>query len=363
MKQKVLIAGASGVVGFAAAKHFAQQPGWQVVAVSRRPPRGLSGVELLSVDLADRERCHAVFSRLGDVTHVVYAALYEKPGLVPGWFETDQMQRNLEMLANLLDPLAAAAELRHVSLLQGTKAYGCHLGGMAIPGRERAPRHAHENFYWLQEDYLRDKQQGRPWQWTILRPQIVFGEAFGSNMNPVPAFGVYAALLKHAGLPLHFPGGAPIVAEAVDADLLARALDWAASSPEHGNQIFNVTNGDVMTMRGLWPTLAEATGMRLGDDVPMSLAVEMPKRQAAWEQIVRRFELASPPRLEDFVGQSFIYADLICGHGVSQAPPPMLVSTVKIRQAGFHDCVDSEDMLRRWIDSFQRQRYLPPREW
>jgi hypothetical protein len=53
----VLIAGLSGLVGFAAAKHSATLPGWKERAVSRRTPEGLDGVEFLSVHLTDRARC------------------------------------------------------------------------------------------------------------------------------------------------------------------------------------------------------------------------------------------------------------------------------------------------------------------
>ena len=42
-----------------------------------------------------------------------------------------------------------------------------------------------------------------------LRPQIIFGESFGSPMNLIPAIGTYAALLKEDGLPLFYPGGTP----------------------------------------------------------------------------------------------------------------------------------------------------------
>ena len=38
-KHRILIAGASGVVGAAAVEHFASLPDWQVVALSRRPVR------------------------------------------------------------------------------------------------------------------------------------------------------------------------------------------------------------------------------------------------------------------------------------------------------------------------------------
>ena len=36
-----------------------------------------------------------------------------------------------------------------------------------IPARERAARDDHENFYWLQEDYLRAKAADQGFTWTI----------------------------------------------------------------------------------------------------------------------------------------------------------------------------------------------------
>ena len=169
------------------------------------------------------------------------------------------------MLRNLFDPLESKAKkLRHVSLLQGTKAYGAHLAPIPIPARERAPRHPHENFYWLQEDYLREKQTGKKWNFTILRPQIVMGEAIGGNLSLIPPLGVYAALLREEGSPLYFPGGDPSVFELVDADLLARSMEWAATTEAARNETFNITNGDVATWQDLWPVVADALGMKVG---------------------------------------------------------------------------------------------------
>jgi nucleoside-diphosphate-sugar epimerase len=359
---KVLVAGASGLVGFAAVKHFMQLPGWEVVGISRRIPIGLESATILSVDLLDQERCAEVFGAMKDVTHLVYAALYEKPGLIAGWRERDQMETNLSMLRNLFEPLASAAKgLTHVTLLQGTKAYGSHIEPVPVPARERSPRHQHENFYWLQEDYLRAKQTQASWHWTILRPQVIFGESMGSHMNPIPAIGVYAALLKEAGLPLAYPGGPPRIFEAVDADLLARACAWAATSPACKNEIFNVNNGEPFEWRTVWPAIADALGMEVGPPRPMSLAEEMPKRQSEWAAIVRKYGLRSPESLEEFVGQSFIYADRGFAYWEKTSSPPTLVSTIKARQAGFHDCVDTEEMFRRLFRRFQELRWLPPR--
>ncbi len=50
------------------------------------------------------------------------------------------MQTNLAMMRNLMDPLLErAAGLRHVSVLQGTKAYGAHVHRLKVPAREDSP--------------------------------------------------------------------------------------------------------------------------------------------------------------------------------------------------------------------------------
>ena len=63
------------------------------------------------------------------------------------------------------------------------------------------------------------------------------------------------------------------------------------------------------------------------------------------------------------MGQSFTYADMLFGAGTdpaAPAPTPALVSTIKLRQAGFGDCVDTEDMFRRLFARMQARRLLPP---
>ncbi|HYL38071.1 MAG TPA: SDR family oxidoreductase [Bryobacteraceae bacterium] len=364
-KQKILVAGASGLVGYGAVRLFGKLPDWEVLAVSRRAPSPIESVKFLSVDLLDAARCREIFGQMSDVTHLAYAALSEKPGIFAGWVDRAQMDVNLEMLRNLFDPLEAAAKnLRHVSLLQGTKAYGGHTGAMVpIPARECAPRHPHENFYWLQEDYLRAKQAGKTWCFTILRPQIVIGEAIGGNLSLIPPLGVYAALLREEGSPLYFPGVNPSVFELVDTDLLARSMEWSATSESARNETFNITNGDVATWQDLWPVIADTFGMEPGPTKPLSLAEELPKRQADWAAIVKKYNLAAPADLKAYLGESHYFADACFGYhkegGESRRSRPSLVSTIKVRQAGFHDCIDSADMLRKWIRQFQQHRLLP----
>ena len=105
MAQKtVLIAGATGVVGRAALEHFAQLPEWRVVSVSRRRPDGAPAhrTRHLSVDLTDPKACTDAVTSIGEITHVVYAALFEKPGLVKGWREPDQISSKVPLTTLLL---------------------------------------------------------------------------------------------------------------------------------------------------------------------------------------------------------------------------------------------------------------------
>jgi energy-coupling factor transporter ATP-binding protein EcfA2 len=181
----------------------------------------------------------------------------------------------------------------------------------------------------------------------------------GSATNLIPAIGTYAALLKSDGRPLFYPGGTPNLMEAVDADLLARAITWAGHAPPARDQAFNITNGDVFVWRSVWPAIADALGMQPGGDAPLSLAREMPSREQDWERIRAKYWLVSPA-LADFVGLSFQYADSCFGYDDERRGDPALVSTVKLRQAGIREFIDTEVMLRKWFRIFQEKRYLPP---
>jgi len=358
----ILIVGASGVIGEAALGHFASATDWDAIALSRRTPEPVANRNFrhVSVDLTDPRACHEACTKLHDVTHVVYAAVAEKPGLLAGWSDTNQMEINLSMLKNLIDPLCGAAPgLRHVTLLQGTKAYGVHVGHqMLVPARERAPRVVHENFYWLQEDYLRAKAQVRGFAWTIFRPQVLVGAAWGAAMNPLLALGAYATLRREEGRPFSYPGGEFQLIELVDAALLAEAFQWAAESANAAGETFNITNGDVFSWRDAWPALAAAFGVELGPDEPMRLVDYLVPRAQLWDRIVQR-EGLRPIGLLRLLGESHHYADILLRMDARSISRPNLLSTIKLRQTGFAACRDSEEAVVRWIHEMQHRRLIP----
>ncbi|HET6795232.1 MAG TPA: SDR family oxidoreductase [Acidimicrobiales bacterium] len=361
MAETVLVAGASGLVGAACVDAFLEG-GDEVIAVSRRRPEVFSERPFrhLPVDLRDGEACRSAFSGLGRVTRVVYAAVHELPGLIPGWVSQEQMETNLAMLRNLMGPLeAAAGGLRHVALMQGTKAYGAHLHPIRVPARERQGRDDHANFYWLQEDDVRERAEAGGWKWTIMRPQLVVGPTYGVVMNLPPVIGAFAALCRATGRPFGFPGGADWVWEAADVRLVASAIRWSGDAPAAADQHFNLTNGEVFSWRDMWPALADALGVEPGPDEPVRMADFLPAHAGVWDEVVRRHGLR-PLSMAELLGESHHYADLCFAYGAEQPPPPTYLSTVKIRQAGFGDSYDTEESFVHWLRVLVDRKVLPP---
>lgn len=358
MTNKVLVVGASGLLGVAAIEKFLSA-GRQVIGVSRRKPELVSGsnIEFLSVDLQDREAARAAFEPLTDVTHICYTALHEQPELVAGWSNEQQVATNNAMLRNVVEPtLLNNTNFQHISIVQGTKIYGVHLHPIPIPARERDARHDHPNFFFDQEDYVREMSSKHGFAYTALRPQLVTGPTPGT-LNVVPAIGVYAAIQREKGEPFAFTGGPSFVWEAADADLVADAMVWAAHSPLAANEAFNVTNGDVFEWRNVWPALANTLGVDAGADTPMSLAAYLADHSELWDRIVAKYGLR-PLRLRELVGQGDQHADFAFAYGAPEGPRAF-VSTIKLRQAGFTTTVDTEDTFRNALRSLIDRQFLP----
>ncbi|GGO91850.1 SDR family oxidoreductase [Wenjunlia tyrosinilytica] len=345
----VLVAGAGGVIGRHAAAQYALQPGRLVRGVSRRTPQDATW-EHLPVDLADRGAARAGLAAAGDTTHLVFAAYSEQGTL------GEQIAPNVALLDHTLDALdAAGAPLRHVTLYQGGKAYGAHLGHFKTPAREDDPRLLGPNFYYDQEDLLRQVAEERGFTFTILRPEGVVGYAVGNPMNLLMVIGVYASICRELGLPLRFPGSHAAydaLYQVTDAELLARATVWAGDSPAAAGETFNVTNGDQFRWRHVWPSVARHFAMPLAEPQPLSLSEHMADKEEVWHRLAKRHGLRPTP-WRDLVGWGF-------GDFLFHADFDNVSSTVKIRQAGFGDCYDSEQRFLGLFDRLAAQRILPP---
>ena len=81
------------------------------------------------------------------------------------------LQRSARHYADLRPVLGLTEYQPHVTLMQGGKAYGVHLGPLKrVPLKESDGRTMPPNFYYDQEDLVRERQAGKRWTWTALRP-------------------------------------------------------------------------------------------------------------------------------------------------------------------------------------------------
>jgi nucleoside-diphosphate-sugar epimerase len=358
MEPVVLVVGASGLIGTAAAaEHLAH--GHRVVAMSRRPPQlpPSDRLQHVAADLLDADAVASALSAVEHVDAVVYAAAFEKPGLVAGWSDPEQMRTNLAMLRTVLTALAADPPA-HVTLLQGTKAYGVHLHRIPLPARERHPRDPHPNFYWLQEDFLREYAAQHDTRWTILRPVQVVGPVHGVAYCTPPVIGAYAAIARETGEPFAFPGGRFAPVQAVDVRLVAQAAVWSRTAPTAWGEHFNLTNGEVFSWAELWPALGEVFGIEAGEPHRQRLTEFFARHGDTWRAIVRRHDLL-PLELPELLGASAQYADYTFGADLTGPADPALVSTVKVKLAGFGEVRDTEAMFRSALEALIDQRVLP----
>lgn len=355
--KSVLIAGALGVVGRAALDLLTTEGDCRTIGLSRREPDFDTDADWIAADLKDQNGLAAALRGAGDVTHVVYAALQEEAALLSGWNAETQISTNLVMLRNLLDALEESGrQIRHITLLQGTKAYGIHHGTYRIPARESDPRFIASNFYYEQEDLLRARSAAAGYAFTILRPQIVCGFALGNPMNAVTALGVYAAICRELDQPLRFPGGPACFQQATDARLLARAIRWAGEEPRAAGEIYNITNGDCFSWPTVWPLIARHFGMEPGAAHSFSLASVMADKGPVWDRIVRKHGLR-PYRYAEVVA-NWQFLDFTLRHG-STTPQHSIMSTIKVRKHSFHDCEDTEEMFLRIFTELQQANVLP----
>lgn len=349
MRPTALVAGALGVVGRGLVSHLLSLPDWDVVALSRRAMEPAEQLRSISVDLLDRPQCQALLSELSDVTHVFYVAYAPRPT------HEAEVEPNLRMLQNLLEVLAPIAPwLQHVCLMQGTKAYGAHLGPYKTPARETDPRIISPMFYFAQQDYLTALAAERGWSWSVMRPRCIWGFSVGSTMNMITALGVYAAISQEMELPLCFPGtegGYKRIEQAIDTMLLAKACVWAATEPRCANQIFNVGNGGLFRWQEMWPHIAEALGMKTGPVRDVRLTEAMADKGPLWARMVARHGLQDLA-LKDLVDWSF--ADFQWRMDYDH-----ISDTTKLIRFGFVEMVDDREMLVRMLQQLKDERITP----
>lgn len=348
-KKTALVLGATGVSGRALVSYLERQPDWSVIGVSRKAPYFPTKARFISVDLLDPESCREHLGSLTEVTHVFYTAYIDDPVIA------NTREPNARMFANCMPVIAAGARsLQHVCLLQGTKYYGQYLGPFKTPAKENDPRISTPHFYYDQEDMLVELREGKPWSWSAARPHVICGFALGNPLNLISTIAVYATLMREMGRPLTFPGkpGAfTSIYQATDANLLARAMVWMATTPKCADQAFNITNGDFFRYQNLWPRFAQHFGLEAGDVETVDLTQTMAGKERLWAEIVRKYGLKDHP-LSLLVNWKF------ANYAFSN-DWDVMSDTTKCRKYGFLEFVDSEEMFIEHFSYLQREKIVP----
>nr|BAH47641.1 progesterone 5beta reductase-B [Nicotiana tabacum] len=359
-----LIIGVTGIVGNSLAEilPLADTPGgpWKVYGVARRPRPSWNAdhpIDYIQCDISNPEDTQSKLSLLTDVTHVFYVTWASRST------EVENCEINGKMFQNVLSVIIPnCPNLRHICLQTGRKHY---LGPFELYGKvahdfpfhEDLPRLDAPNFYYTLEDVLfKEVEKKEGLTWSVHRPGTIFGFSPYSLMNIVGTLCVYAAICKHEGLPLKFPGVKAAwdgYSDCSDADLIAEHQIWAAVDPYAKNEAFNVRNGDVFKWKHFWKVLAEQFGVEAAefDEVNRCTLAEMMKDKGpVWDEIVKENGL-TPAKLED-VGVWW-FVDLILA---GDCP---LDTMNKSKEHGFLGFRNSQKAFISWIDKVKAYKVVP----
>ena len=344
-----LVVGANGVIGTNLINHLLSLGTWDIVGLSRKGGTDTANLRHIPVDLLDANNCRTKLSGLKEITHIFYAAYQDRPT----WAEL--VQPNLAMLVNVIEAIEpVAVGLQHVSLMQGYKVYGAHLGPFKTPAKESDAGHMHPEFNVDQQQYLEKKQLNKAWSWSAIRPSVVGGTAIGNPMNLALVIAMYASISKEFGLPLRFPGkpGAyTTLLEMTDAGLLAKATVWAATNPKCANQALNITNGDLFRWNELWPKIAAYFKIEVAPPLQMPLQTVMADKGDLWKTVQQKYKL-EPHGYEQL--SSWAFGDFVFSWDYD-----FFADGSKARHLGFHEYQDTEKMFYNLFDTLRSERAIP----
>jgi nucleoside-diphosphate-sugar epimerase len=343
-----LVTGAHGIVGLNLVEELAGQSDWSVTATGRRAtPPPVPGIAYLPLDLQDAAATMAAAGELKHVTHLFFAAFQ---------YVADPYREiavNVAILDTMLDALrAAGAPLERVVIYQGGKAYGALLGSVRTPAKESDPRVPGPLFYHDQEDLLYARGAKEGFATTVMRPDYIAGIGLGSYVNLVNTVAVYGSVCRALGMPMYFPGGPrafDYLFQLTDARLLARGSIWAATAAHRENVTYNITNGDLFRWSNVWPRIADWFGVAPGRPVTLDMKLFMQDKAPLWAELRKTHGLVVD--LDDLLDWNHAYILNVQGELHS--------STIRIRQAGFQECLDSDDRLIELFEEMRARKYIP----
>ena len=349
-KETALVVGGNGIIGRNLTQYLELTGNWNIIVTSQSSVAFKTSATSVRLNLMDENAVQKEAELLKNVTHVFFAAYVERKTLA------EQTADNLKLLQNLIIGLEAVApKLKHVSFIQGGKAYGAHLGMYKTPAKETDLRHFPPNFYYSQEDFLRTQSAGKKWSWTALRPDIVIGFAVGNPMNLSNLIAVYATLCKELNVGFRFPGppkAYDVLVNVTGVDVLSKSMEWAATNEGCNNRIFNITNGDIFRWSQAWPRFANYFGVEVAEPQTFSLAEYMADKGSLWQEIIKKYSLENHP-IEKLVQWPF-------GDFIFNVQYDAFFDVNKARRFGFNEMhVDSIDYMIETFRTLKSWRIIP----
>src|SRR6516165_4822036 len=101
----------------------------------------------------------------------------------------------------------------------------------------------------------------------------------------------------------------------------------------------------------LWPRLADFFGMALAPPQRLPLTGFMSDKESIWRTTVEKHGLLDYS-FQDAAAWPF-------GEAIFNLEYDVMSDTTKARQFGFHEVIDTEEMLLRLLSEFQIMRFIP----
>ncbi|KAH8812112.1 hypothetical protein F5884DRAFT_820119 [Xylogone sp. PMI_703] len=372
---KALVFGANGISGNYMIRILSQNLArWsEIVSVSRRAPptsqRTGENVNHVQLDLLQDPKVIAdtLISQKVQADYVFFFA-YLQPTPKEGRIWSNAEEITLANIAKL-----ASIRPKRFLLQTGAKHYGGHLGPVLHPASEEDPRIVLEpNFYYLQEDILYNYCERNNVQWNVVRPSFILGAVQDAAMNVVYPLAVYAAVQKHKGERLVFPGDtrswekdigqssamlnsyfSEFVVLNVHASRLwiemAKWYDMEYTYPDDEDASFQEITSPYKPPRGFGhPVITRFK-------YTFTQWAQRPENYAAWKELARNHALQGDPFEPAQLNRIFEFLDFAI-----LPPYPFNMGITKSRKIRWSGFVDSIESHREVIQELISMEMVPP---
>ena len=213
-----------------------------------------------------------------------------------------------------------------------------------------------ENFYYAQEDEVFAAAARDGFGWSVHRPHTIIGYAVGNAMNMGVTLAVYATICRETGRPFLFPGSAVQwngLTDMTDARLLARQLEWAATTPRRATRRSTSSTATCFAGAGCgrgWPSGSACSRRRFrARAFRCSASLPMPARSGARSpasMVWRETDLS--------VITSAWHTDADLGR-----PIEVVTDMSKSRKLGFLDYQATDDSFFDLFTRLRKARIIP----